>query len=58
MGPRRVLAHSFADVSDVATYECQYCMNWRNNIPIRIARNPTLTASEFEQAWEKSKHYE
>ena len=53
-----MLEHSFADVSDVATYECQYCMNWRNNIPIRIARNPTLTASEFEQAWEKSKHYE
>ena len=55
---REALEHSFADVSDVATYTCQYCMNWRNNMAIRIARNPTLTASEFQKAWEESKHYE
>jgi hypothetical protein len=34
-------------------------MNWRNDMPIHIARQSTLSASEFEVAWETNfKHYE
>jgi hypothetical protein len=53
------LGGMFSDVRQVGVYECDYCMNWRNDMPIHIARQSTLSASEFEVAWETSfKHYE
>lgn len=48
----------FNDVQQVGVYECEYCMNWRNDMPLYVARQTKLTASEFEEAWEGFKHYE
>ncbi len=55
---RSDLERMFSDVREVALYECDYCMNWRNNMPIYVARQSKLSASEFEEAWESFKHYE
>lgn len=52
------LSQSFGDVRQVAIYTCEYCMGWRNDMPIYVARKPKLSASEFEEAWELVKHYE
>ncbi len=56
-GPQ-TLEDSFEEVEQVALYQCQYCMNWRNQMPIYIARGPKRSKAEFRQAWEKFKHYE
>ncbi|GMR24667.1 MAG: glycosyltransferase family 39 protein [Acidobacteriota bacterium] len=55
---RDVLESLFDDVQQVGIYECEYCMNWRNDMPLYVARQSKLTASEFEEAWEGFKHYE
>ena len=55
---RNDLEAVFDDVRQVGIYECDYCMNWRNDMPIYVARQSKLTASEFEEAWEGFKHYE
>jgi len=55
---RSDLESLFDDVQQVGIYECDYCMNWRNDMPIYVARQSKLTASEFEEAWEGFKHYE
>lgn len=48
----------YDDVREVAVYECKLCMNWRNEMPIYVARQSKLTASEFEEKWAAFKHYE
>ena len=55
---RNDLESFFDDVQQVGIYQCDYCMNWRNDMPIYVARQSKLTASEFEEAWEGFKHYE
>ena len=55
---RSDLESFFDDVQHVGIYQCDYCMNWRNDMPLYVARQPKLTASEFEEAWEGFKHYE
>lgn len=55
---RRDLESLYDDVRQVGTYECDYCMNWRNDMPIYVARQSKLSASELEAAWESFKHYE
>jgi len=52
------LEATFEDVQRVATYTCEYCMSWRNDMAIHVARQPKLTPAEFKEAWELSKHYE
>jgi hypothetical protein len=56
-GPQ-ILEDFFEEVEQVALYQCQYCMNWRNQMPIYIARGPKQSRAEFRQAWERFKHYE
>ena len=59
LGARRDdLESLYDDVQQVGIYECDYCMNWRNDMVIYVARQPKLSASEFEEAWELFKHYE
>jgi hypothetical protein len=55
---RSDLESLYSDVREVGIYRCEYCMNWRNDMIIHVARQPELTASQFERAWERWKHYE
>ena len=48
----------YDDVREAGVYECDYCMNWRNDMAIYVARQSKLTASEFAADWESFKHYE
>ena len=48
----------YGDVQVAGIYTCDYCMNWRNDMMIYVARQSKLTASELERAWEDWKHYE
>jgi hypothetical protein len=57
LGPED-LAMVFDEIQRVSVYECQFCMNWRNDMPIYIARGLKLSSSELRQAWELAKHYE
>lgn len=55
---RAELETRYRDVREVGVYECDYCMNWRNDMPIYVARKSQLSALELEELWERSKHYE
>jgi len=56
IGPdERYLRADFDQVEKAGVYTCKYCINWRNNIPIFIARGPRFSLRE---AWPKMKHYE
>jgi len=42
----------------VAVYDCDYCMTWRDEMPIFIARGLKLTGAELGPAWDAAKKYE
>jgi hypothetical protein len=45
----------FRDVRLAATTSCAYCMTWRNEMPIYLAREPIAPLSGI---WYKARHYE
>jgi hypothetical protein len=45
-------------IERVAVYDCEYCMTWRDEMPIYIACGPRIRARELGAAWEAAKHYE
>jgi hypothetical protein len=49
------LRRSFERVEQAATFTCDYCMSYENDMPIYIVRRPTLPIAE---AWPQVKHYE
>ncbi len=51
----RGLRKLFADVEQVGTVRCVYCMSWRNDRPIHVARRPIVPLSSV---WPGFKHYE
>ena len=58
MDGREGLARVYADVEQVALYECDYCIAWRDEMPIYLARNPQLGRSELRTTWESARHFE
>jgi hypothetical protein len=58
IGMREALIPIFEEVQQVALYECEFCINWRNHMPIYVARRPKLSSPELREAWEEFKHYE
>jgi hypothetical protein len=48
----------YESIEQVAVYDCDYCMTWRDEMPIFIARGLKLTAAELGPAWEAAKNYE
>ena len=48
----------YGDVREVRRHTCDYCMGWRNDMPIYVGREPLLTADEAAAAWERAKHFE
>jgi len=49
------LAEFFEDVRQVSVYRCGYCMSWRDDMPIYVARGPKVP---FREVWPRFKHYE
>jgi hypothetical protein len=51
----RDLDVAFAEHALVRVHHCEYCMSWRNDAPIDVARGLRVP---WRAAWETTKHYE
>lgn len=51
----RDLRAVFRDVREVGLVQCEYCMSWRNQMRIWIARDPS---APLESLWPRARHYE
>jgi hypothetical protein len=49
------LRHLFAEVWEAGRIRCDYCMSWRNDIPIFVARR---SIAPIDSVWPRSRHYE
>ena len=49
------LRELYEEVQQVAVYRCDYCMPWRDNAPIYVARGPKVPLADV---WPRFKHYE
>jgi hypothetical protein len=49
------LSELFEDVRRVSTYRCDYCMSWRDDMGIYVARGPKVP---FREVWPRFRHYE
>lgn len=54
MGERTVRS-LFADVREAGRIRCEYCMSWRNDIPIFVAKGSIVP---FDRIWPQFRHYE
>lgn len=45
----------FAEVREAGRVRCDYCMNWRNDVPIYLARG---SIRPVESVWNRARHYE
>jgi hypothetical protein len=53
-GPNR-LSSLFESVEEAGFYECDYCMRWRDEMRIYIARDPEV---DFREHWEDFRNFE
>jgi 4-amino-4-deoxy-L-arabinose transferase-like glycosyltransferase len=51
----KTLRSLFAQVWEAGRIRCDYCMSWRNDIPIYVARRSTVP---FDTVWPRFRHYE
>jgi len=58
IGDREGLAHTYSEIEQVALYDCDYCIAWRDRMPIYLARRPHLTREELLALWERGRHFE
>jgi hypothetical protein len=49
------LALLYREYSLVDFVRCDYCMSWRANMPVYVARQPITSMNAF---WPRTKHYE
>ncbi|HEY2942012.1 MAG TPA: glycosyltransferase family 39 protein [Vicinamibacteria bacterium] len=49
------LVRLFRDVREVRVHRCQYCMSWRNEMPIFVARGAREPLSRY---WPELRHFE
>jgi hypothetical protein len=54
-GDSRRLREFYGRVESAGVYNCDYCMRWRDNMPIYIARDPKFA---MRDAWPLMKHFE
>jgi hypothetical protein len=52
------LAPVYESVDEVARHRCGFCMTWRNDMAIYIARGPKLDGHALGALWERIKHFE
>jgi hypothetical protein len=58
LGQRKALGHIYSDLEEVAVHDCDYCLAWRDRMPLYVARHPRLTRAELLAAWESTRHFE
>jgi 4-amino-4-deoxy-L-arabinose transferase-like glycosyltransferase len=58
MGGREGLAQTYAEIEQVALYDCDYCIAWRDRMPIYVARRPRVGRQELLAVWERGRHFE
>jgi 4-amino-4-deoxy-L-arabinose transferase-like glycosyltransferase len=52
------LAPVYGSVERVKTHQCGFCMTWRNDMGIFVARKPKLGEAGLRDVWESAKHFE
>ncbi|MGH9319724.1 MAG: glycosyltransferase family 39 protein [Vicinamibacteria bacterium] len=52
------LARIYGKVERVAVHDCNFCMSWRDLMPIYVAREPKLSPEQLAPLWEESRHFE
>jgi Dolichyl-phosphate-mannose-protein mannosyltransferase len=52
------LGDIYESVVQVAVHDCDYCMTWRDEMPIFVARGLKIPREMLPAAWEEGKHYE
>jgi hypothetical protein len=52
------LGDLYRSVEKVGESDCDYCIRWRHDMPIFIARDLALSRSELARRWEQAKKYE
>ena len=50
-----LLGRIFQEVELARVHDCDWCMSWRDGMPIWLARGPKVPFAEF---WPQFKHYE
>lgn len=58
LGMRESLDDTYAEIQQVGLHDCDYCIGWRDRMPIDLARKPTVTRAELLAGWERARHYE
>jgi hypothetical protein len=48
----------YESIEQVGLYDCDYCMTWRDEMPIFIARGLKISREALPAAWEEGKHFE
>ncbi|MEM7350835.1 MAG: glycosyltransferase family 39 protein [Acidobacteriota bacterium] len=54
IGPEPLLQF-YEEVREVGRYRCEYCMPWRDDAPIYVARRPKLALRDY---WDRFRHFE
>jgi len=52
---REIWQKLYRDVREAGRVRCDYCMSWRSDLPIYVARGPIVPLS---RAWPEFRHYE
>jgi hypothetical protein len=53
--PREILERSFERVDQVGAFRCEYCIDWRRDRPISVARSPR---GPLLRVWPQLEHFE
>jgi hypothetical protein len=58
IGGREGLARTYSEVEEVLVHDCDYCIAWRDRMPLYVARRPKVTRDELLRAFEEARHFE
>jgi 4-amino-4-deoxy-L-arabinose transferase-like glycosyltransferase len=58
LGMGESLSHTYSQIEPVGLYDCDYCIGWRDRMPILVARKPHVTRAELLAGWERARHFE
>jgi hypothetical protein len=58
LGMRESLSRTYSEIEEVGLYDCDYCIAWRDRMPIYVARRPRLDRPELLVEWERARHFE
>lgn len=58
LGMREGLDDTYSQIEQIGLYDCDYCIGWRDRMPIFVARKPRMTRAELLAGWEMARHFE